>query len=114
MTREFDMGDGSPPRKGEVQDLRGGHGRTLEYLLGGGLPLMILVGTIIWGVAQFAKKDSVDAIRDDVWRLRLETSATGKDMAQIRDMVGDLKSAVGDLKAQQTQLLNQAPRRSTR
>ena len=111
MSREFNMGEGgsSPP----VQNLRGGHGRTLEYLLGGGLPLMILVGTIIWGVAQFAKKDSVDAIRDDVWRLRLDTSSAGKDMAQIRDMVGDLKASVNDLKAQLNQAAAQ-PRRPPR
>ena len=111
MTNDFDMGEGGSERP---PNFRGGHGKTLEYLLGGGLPLMVLVGTIIWGIAQFAKKDSVDAIRDDVWRLRLDTSSAGKDMAQIRDMVGDLKATVNELKAQNTQLLNQPAAQSRR
>jgi len=92
-----------------VPNLRGGQSKTLEYLLGPGLPLLVLIGTLAFAAAQFARKDSVDVIRDEVWKLRLSQISIEKDTAQIRDNVNGLVGAVNEVKAsQQTQLLNQA------
>ena len=53
MPREFDIGDGSPPKRGEVENLRGGQTKTVAFILGPLLGACVLVGGIIWAMARY-------------------------------------------------------------
>jgi len=85
MPREFDMGDGTPPSKGEVQDLKGGHAKTVLAVLTPVLGALSLFGGFVWQASRYPDRAEFDEVKREL-RASLaaadrRTSAIEKDVA---------------------------------
>lgn len=80
MTHEFNMGDGSAPRRGEVENLRGGNAKTILAILTPILGALGLFGGFVWQASRYPDRAEFDDAKRE---MRAATTAAERRMADI-------------------------------
>lgn len=95
-----------------VPNLRGGHMANNLAAAGPFITIAVFVGSLVWQAAQYANKDSVATLRDEVWRLRLASEHQADEQRHAAADTGRLQDTVNKILAiQQQQLIDDARRK---